>query len=127
MQAVIDAVATITIDSRGTISVSPDPIRTAPSKHVVFVIQNNHAADHTVGVSAFGFKPKDPDKDPKHPMELVGIHSDHVDAGDVGVVTLRVRGQGHFGGPPTGKKFSYKYTVTASDLDDLDPQIEINN
>jgi uncharacterized cupredoxin-like copper-binding protein len=122
----IDAVATITIDDKGAIDVSPEPIKTIPGKHVVFVVMNNHKDDHVVGISAFDFKPDDP-SNPKHPMELLGIHSVQVESGDIGAFTMRVRGKGHFGLLKLGKKFSCKYTINASDLDDKDPQIEINN
>jgi hypothetical protein len=119
----IDHVATITINAAGNISVSPDPMTTEPDRHIVFVIENNHNQKHHVGVSAFHFQKTKP-SDPDDPVHKLGIHSDDVEAGDAGAFKMHVKDKDHFG---SSGKYSYKYTVTASGLPDLDPQIDINN
>jgi hypothetical protein len=129
MVMVIDAVATITIDESGAISVSPDPITTIPGKHIVFLIKNDHSHDHHVSVNPFNFQtrngtdPGSPDK----PINVFVKFFDDVPAGDVGAFVLGVRDKDEFGGEPSGRVFKYKYTIKASDLPDKDPDIDINN
>jgi len=129
MVTVVDAVATITIDPSGNISVSPDPITTIPGKHIVFLIRNDQSRDHNVSVSPFHFDRKsgtDPNS-PDKPVSVFAKFFDDVPAKDVGAFILHVRDKDEFGGEPTGRVFLYKYTIAASDLPDKDPDIEINN
>ena len=123
MAGVYNGVVTISIDAAGTVSVSPDTLQTYPDKHIVYVIQNLHNQSHKVGVAPSDFKKKKKD-DPDDPIKFTFKHSDGVDPGDIGAITLHVKDKDHFGKPGT---YSYKYTVTASGLPDLDPSIDINN
>jgi len=123
MMGPIDRVVTITIDAAGNISVSPDPISTEPDRHIVFVILNDHNQEHDVSISPFHFEKKKKD-DPDDPVHKLGKFSDDVDPGDGGSFSMHVKDKGHFG---ASGKYSYKYTVKASNLPDLDPDIDINN
>ena len=118
-----DGVVTISIDAAGAISVSPDTLETFPDKHIVFVIRNHHNHSHKVGVAPSDFKRKKND-DPDDPIKFTFKHADDVDPGDIGGITLHVKGKDKFGPPGV---YSYKYAVTASGLPDLDPSIDINN
>ena len=121
---VIDRVATITIDASGNISVSPDPFSTAPDKHIVFVIVNNHGEKHKVHVSPSNLKKLGKPTDPDAPIHQLGKFSDDVDRDDVGVFSMHVKDKNHFGPPGT---YPYKYTIEVSGLPDKDPEIDINN
>jgi hypothetical protein len=125
MVGVYSGVITITIDAAGAISVDPDTLTTAPDKHIVFVIVNSHTQRHRVGVSPDHLKKNGSASDPDHPIHhILGKFHDDVEAGDVGVFSMHVKDKDTF---PEHKVYSYKYTVTASDLAPYDPNIDINN
>ena len=125
MVNVYSGVVTITIDSAGTISVDPDTLMTSPDKHIVFVIHNNHGQKHEVGVSPNNLKKNSNPNDPDHPIHhIIGKFSDDVEPGDVGVFSMHVKDKGHFS---EHRIYSYKYTITATGLTPLDPNIDINN
>lgn len=122
MVGMYSGVVTIVIDPTGAISVDPETLSTFPGKHIVFVIHNNHSQSHQVGVSPSHLKKHG--KGPDHPIHILGKFSDDVDTGDVGVFSMHVKDKDDFGEPGI---YSYKYTVTATGLPDLDPNIDINN
>ena len=129
----INYVATITVDdtkAKGSqISVDPPTIETAPDLHVVFVVRNVGNDTHKVSIDRdlFQKKPGSPPNAPDTPITFFGKHFDHVDAGDVGAIILRMKNKRDYGGDPTGTRYPYKYTIEASGLDDYDPDIGINN
>jgi len=128
----ITFVATITVDDRNAsapIAVDPPTIETAPDKHIVFVVLNVGRSSHKVSIDRDKFQqkkssPSDPDG-PDTPITFFGKHSDHVEPGDAGAIILRIRDKDNF--EPAGNTFKYKYTIEASDLPALDPDIDINN
>jgi|SRR5262245_49247939 len=128
----IDFVATITVDDQNAsapIAVDLTTIETAPDKHIVFVVLNVGKFSHKVSIDRDKFQqkkadPSDPDG-PDTPITFFGKHSDHVEPGDAGAIILKIKDKGSF--KPTGSTFKYKYTIEASDLTDLDPDIDINN
>lgn len=124
MAGVYNGVVTISIEADGTISVSPDSLSTYPDKHIVFVIVNNHDAQHEVGVSPLHLKKNGNESGPDHPIHIIGKFHDDVDPGDVGVFSVHVKDKGNFPAPGI---YSYKYTIKASGLPDKDPNIDINN
>ena len=116
----------------------PDPISAAPGDYLVFVIENNDDDTHTVTIPPGKFKKKT--TEPEHPISSAAIDSAEIDPGGIGVILLHVKGKDHFKASRTkikgkkkkgphalAKKFKYKYTVEATDVPTLDPQIEINN
>jgi hypothetical protein len=134
MPTEIDFVATITVDDRSDnpISVDLPLIQTAPDKHIVFIVRNVGKNSHKVSIPREKVQKKEHPQGvegPDTPITFFGKHSDHVDAGDVGAIILRIRDKDDFGGEPREERryFKYKYTIKASGLDDLDPDIGINN
>ena len=129
IKSVVDYVVTITVDDTKPvgqqITVDPDTFSTAPDRHVVFVIRNTGNNMHKVGLDRDRFKQKSGPNGPDTPIRFFGRFSDHVDAGDVGALILQVKDKGDFKTPAS--TYKYKYTVEASGLPDLDPDIEINN
>jgi uncharacterized cupredoxin-like copper-binding protein len=130
MQPPIDYVATITIgfddiNQTDTISVSPDPIQTEPDKHIVFVVRNNGLNKHKVSIDRDKMeKTKGPEDAPKTPIRFSLHHSDDVEPGDVGAFVLHVKDKDDF---KKGNSYLYKYTIEASGLPPMDPDIGINN
>src|SRR5262245_23503657 len=122
-------------------SPDPDPIAAAPDDYLVFVIENNHTATHTVTIPPGKFKKKT--TEPDHPISSGAIDSAEIDPGAIGVILLHVKGKSSFPLTAKGKKdkkgkkkakkatlarkFKYKYTIEATDVPTLDPEIEINN
>jgi len=129
ISAVIDYVVTITVDDTKPaghqITVDKDPFSTVPDKHIVFVIRNVGNNMHKVSLDRDNFHQKAGPDGPGTPIRFFGKFSDHVDAGDVGVLILQVKSKGDFDTPSS--QYTYKYTVEASGLPDLDPDIETNN
>ncbi len=126
------ATVTIAIDYTGKI-VDPDPISTYPDAYLIFMIENHHDKKHTVSIHPVEFKKKH--SEPDFPVHLFAIDSAEVEKGDTGVIVLHVKGKEHFKDTKkpkkhdnkNGKVFKYKYTIRATGLTTLDPQIEINN
>jgi hypothetical protein len=114
---------TITIGPGNTIW-DPKPGKIRPSGHATFVIENNDTMAHTVSLPLDEFVPGGANpKGPKNPMDPNNTTSTTVEAGDIGVISLKVKDGPYF---EVAKDPTYKYTVH-SDGAVLDPEIEINN
>jgi hypothetical protein len=113
----------ITIGPGNTIS-DPDPGRVRPDGNATFVIENHDTVAHQVSLPLHKFVPggRNP-RGPKDPMHPDNTASETVEAGDIAVIRLKVKGGTHFEGT---KNPTYKYSIH-SDGAVLDPELEINN
>ena len=125
----------IEISAAGIADPIPEPIPSEPNGYVVWIIQNNDSKKHKVSISPAEFKGKN-GTEPKEPINPLAVPHADVEPGDTGAILLHVKGKDHFKEmKKKGKKphaagptsFTYKYTIRATGLAALDPQIEINN
>ncbi|HYU79621.1 MAG TPA: hypothetical protein VEK56_11590 [Vicinamibacterales bacterium] len=114
----------------------PDKVWAGVGGQVHFDITNNDTVAHTVQIPIAQFVPSpafgDATPDPMVPGQVDNVH---VAGGGTGRVSLNVKPHGHFGWQhrsPWKEDHSkiagmtYKYTVHATGLPPLDPDIEIN-
>ena len=118
----------------------PDPAEAKPGDYLIFVVENLDDETHTVSIPPIAFKRKKDDS-PILPIHLFAVDSAEIEPGGSGFVLLHIKEKGHFKSIKAStkkkkakkkkaaapKRFAYKYSVFASDLDTLDPEIGINN
>jgi hypothetical protein len=121
-------VATITVDDQ-TITVDVALLQTGPDSHIVFVVRNIGSRKRKVTIDRGKFQ-KTQDSNPPGPdtpITFFGRHSEDVDPGDADALVLRIKDKDDFGGAPANRYYKYKYTIEASGLQPLDPDIGIDN